>query len=354
MAGRGTDIVLGKGVAELGGLHIIGTERHESRRIDNQLRGRSGRQGDMGSSRFYMSLEDDLMRIFAAERISKLMKTVGMEEDEPIEHNLVSKAIENAQKRVEGQNFNIRKQLLDFDDVMNVQREVIYKQRREALESTDLRQAVMDMIEDMVSQIVEAYTDEKTLPEDWGLEEIQKEVLRIFDIQMNTRTIIDEDMDQAGFQEWLTDVAKAKYEQREQEMGEDIMRDLERFLTLQMVDMHWKEHLVSMDYLKEGIGLRGYGQVDPLVEYKREGHEMFHAMIDKIKEEIVQGLFHILVQREDEREQMRREQEQQPMYFSHGDGSPSDNRTVRKGKKIGRNEPCPCGSGKKYKKCCGR
>lgn len=354
MAGRGTDIVLGKGVAELGGLHIIGTERHESRRIDNQLRGRSGRQGDMGSSRFYMSLEDDLMRIFAAERISKLMKTVGMEEDEPIEHNLVSKAIENAQKRVEGQNFNIRKQLLDFDDVMNVQREVIYKQRREALESTNLREAVMDMIEDLVSQIVEAYTDEKVLPEDWGLEEIKKEVLRIFDIRMDTQTIINEDMDQAGFQEWLTDVVKAKYEQREQDVGKDIMRDLERFLTLQMVDMLWKEHLVSMDYLKEGIGLRGYGQVDPLVEYKREGHEMFQAMIGKIKEEIVQGLFHIQVQREDEREQMRREQEQQPMYFSHGDGSPSESRTVRKGKKIGRNEPCPCGSGKKYKKCCGR
>ncbi len=354
MAGRGTDIVLGEGVAELGGLHIIGTERHESRRIDNQLRGRAGRQGDPGSSRFYLSLEDDLMRIFAADRISGLMKRVGMEEDEPIEHNLISKAIENAQRRVEAQNFNIRKQLLDFDNVMNTQREVIYKQRREALESPSLRPAVMDMIEDLVTDIVETYTDEKLLPEEWQLDDIKKEVERLFNIRLDMQKVIDEDMGQEEFLDWLTEVVKNRYEEREKEMGEDLMRDLERFLTLQTVDMHWKDHLLAMDYLKEGIGLRGYGQVDPLVEYKREGHAMFQAMIDKIKEDIIRGLFFIRVEREEDQEKLKREQEQQPMYFSHGDSTAPATKTVRKGKKIGRNDPCPCGSGKKYKKCCGR
>ncbi len=354
MAGRGTDIVLGEGVAELGGLHIIGTERHESRRIDNQLRGRAGRQGDPGSSRFYLSLEDDLMRIFAADRISGLMKRVGMEEDEPIEHNLISKAIENAQRRVEAQNFNIRKQLLDFDNVMNTQREVIYKQRREALESSSLRPAVMDMIEDLVADIVETYTDEKLLPEEWQLDDIKKEVERLFNIRLDMQKVIDEDMGQEEFLDWLTEVVKNRYEEREKEMGEDLMRDLERFLTLQTVDMHWKDHLLAMDYLKEGIGLRGYGQVDPLVEYKREGHAMFQAMIDKIKEDIIRGLFFIRVEREEDQEKLKREQEQQPMYFSHGDSTAPATKTVRKGKKIGRNDPCPCGSGKKYKKCCGR
>ncbi len=354
MAGRGTDIVLGEGVAELGGLHIIGTERHESRRIDNQLRGRAGRQGDPGSSRFYLSLEDDLMRIFAADRISGLMKRVGMEEDEPIEHNLISKAIENAQRRVEAQNFNIRKQLLDFDNVMNTQREVIYKQRREALESPSLRPAVMDMIEDLVADIVETYTDEKLLPEEWQLDDIKKEVERLFNIRLDMQKVIDEDMGQEEFLDWLTEVVKNRYEEREKEMGEDLMRDLERFLTLQTVDMHWKDHLLAMDYLKEGIGLRGYGQVDPLVEYKREGHAMFQAMIDKIKEDIIRGLFFIRVEREEDQEKLKREQEQQPMYFSHGDSTAPATKTVRKGKKIGRNDPCPCGSGKKYKKCCGR
>ena len=354
MAGRGTDIVLGEGVAELGGLHIIGTERHESRRIDNQLRGRAGRQGDPGSSRFYLSLEDDLMRIFAADRISGLMKRVGMEEDEPIEHNLISKAIENAQRRVEAQNFNIRKQLLDFDNVMNTQREVIYKQRREALESPSLRPAVMDMIEDLVSDIVDTYTDEKLLPEEWQLDDIKKEVERLFNIKLDMQKVIDEDMGQEEFLDWLTEVVKNRYEEREKEMGEDLMRDLERFLTLQTVDMHWKDHLLAMDYLKEGIGLRGYGQVDPLVEYKREGHAMFQAMIDKIKEDIIRGLFFIRVEREQDQEKLKREQEQQPMYFSHGDSTAPATKTVRKGKKIGRNDPCPCGSGKKYKKCCGR
>ena len=354
MAGRGTDIVLGEGVAELGGLHIIGTERHESRRIDNQLRGRAGRQGDPGSSRFYLSLEDDLMRIFAANRISGLMKRVGMEEDEPIEHNLISKAIENAQRRVEAQNFNIRKQLLDFDNVMNTQREVIYKQRREALESPSLRPAVMDMIEDLVSDIVDTYTDEKLLPEEWQLDDIKKEVERLFNIKLDMQKVIDEDMGQEEFLDWLTEVVKNRYEEREKEMGEDLMRDLERFLTLQTVDMHWKDHLLAMDYLKEGIGLRGYGQVDPLVEYKREGHAMFQAMIDKIKEDIIRGLFFIRVEREQDQEKLKREQEQQPMYFSHGDSTAPATKTVRKGKKIGRNDPCPCGSGKKYKKCCGR
>ena len=353
MAGRGTDIVLGPGVVDVGGLHIIGTERHEARRIDNQLRGRSGRQGDPGSSRFYLSLEDDLMRIFAADRLSGLMQRIGMAEDEPIEHRLISKAIENAQSRVEDHNFSVRKQIIEYDDVMNQQREIIYRQRREALQGGSLKSAVFDMIDDMIDSIIEDNTAEKTYAEDWNLDGINKEMLRIFGLQPNLTVESLEDMDREGLREDLLELVQKRYEAREQEFSEPIMRDLENYILLQTVDALWKDHLLNMDYLKEGIGLRSYGQQDPLVAYKREGHEMFQQMISRVKEETLQKLFHIQIQREEQLQEMRAEQEDQPMFYGPPEGSPKQ-QAVRKNGKVGRNDPCPCGSGKKYKKCHGQ
>ena len=353
MAGRGTDIVLGPGVVDVGGLHIIGTERHEARRIDNQLRGRSGRQGDPGSSRFYLSLEDDLMRIFAADRLSGLMQRIGMAEDEPIEHRLISKAIENAQSRVEAHNFSIRKNIIEYDDVMNQQREIIYRQRREALQGGNLKPAVFDMIDDMIDSIIEQNTAEKSYAEDWNLDGLNTEMLRIFGLQPNYTVESLEDMDREALREDMLERAQKRYEAREQEFSEPIMRDLENYILLQTVDALWKDHLLNMDYLKEGIGLRSYGQQDPLVAYKREGHEMFQQMIDRVKEETLQKLFHIQIQREEQLQEMRAEQEDQPMFYGPAEGSPKQ-QAVRKDGKVGRNDPCPCGSGKKYKKCHGK
>jgi preprotein translocase subunit SecA len=354
MAGRGTDIVLGPGVVDLGGLHIIGTERHEARRIDNQLRGRSGRQGDPGSSRFYLSLEDDLMRIFAADRLSGLMQRIGMEEDEPIEHRLISRAIENAQSKVEAQNFSIRKQLLNYDDVMNQQRLVIYQQRREALQGENLKPAILDMVEDLVDGVVQEYTTEDTYAEDWDLEKISSEMYRLFGLQLTLTEESLGDMKRDELLEDLLDKVIKKYEEREREFGESVMRDLENYLLLQTVDSYWKDHLLNMDHLKEGIGLRGYGQQDPLVAYKREGHALFQDMIERIKEEAVRLLFHIQLQREEQVQELRQEQEDQPMFYGPAGGGSPRPQAVRKDRKIGRNDPCPCGSGKKYKKCCGK
>ncbi len=353
MAGRGTDIVLGPGVVDLGGLHIIGTERHESRRIDNQLRGRSGRQGDPGSSRFYLSLEDDLMRIFAADRLSGLMQRIGMAEDEPIEHGLISKAIENAQSRVEDHNFSIRKNIIEYDDVMNQQREIIYRQRREALQGDNLRPEIFDMIEECIDSIVQDNTEEKTYAEDWNLDAIKSEMSRIFGLQPDLSPESLGDMIPEELREYLFELLEKRYEEREREFSEPIMRDLENFILLQTVDTLWKDHLLNMDYLKEGIGLRGYGQQDPLVAYKREGHQMFQEMIARIKEETLQKLYHIQIQREDQLQEMRAEHEDQPMFFGPPE-EPAQQQAVRKNAKVGRNDPCPCGSGKKYKKCHGR
>ncbi|ABK16895.1 preprotein translocase subunit SecA [Syntrophobacter fumaroxidans] len=353
MAGRGTDIVLGPGVVDVGGLHIIGTERHEARRIDNQLRGRSGRQGDPGSSRFYLSLEDDLMRIFAADRLSGLMQRIGMKEDEPIEHRLITKAIENAQSKVEAQNFSIRKQLLEYDDVMNQQREVIYRQRREALQGENLKPVVLDMIEDLLEGILAETADEKHYAEDWDLEKINSEVLRLFGLQMNLTVESLGDIEYEEFRDSLLERLTKRYEAREQEFGESMMRELESYLLLQTVDTYWKDHLLNMDHLKEGIGLRGYGQQDPLIAYKREGHALFDEMIERIKEETIRLLFHIQIQREEQLDELRKEQEDQPMFFGPAEGAGQKPQT-RKDRKVGRNDPCPCGSGKKYKKCCGK
>ena len=354
MAGRGTDIVLGPGVVNMGGLHIIGTERHEARRIDNQLRGRSGRQGDPGSSRFYLSLEDDLMRIFAAERIANLMDRVGMEEDHPIEHSLITRAIENAQKKVEGQNFNIRKQLIEYDDVMNQQREIIYEQRRQALEEENLQPVILDMLEDIVDDLVESHTEEGAPPEEWDLRGLEQAFLQQFSLPLAFSNEVAEDLTPEDIREFLLEKARKGYANKEKEWGPEITRDMERLVTLQTVDQRWREHLLAMDHLKEGIGLRGYAQQNPLIEYKREGLEMFQEMIGTIKGEIIQMLFRIQVATQEETEQLE-EAQQQPMFFSHGDSAAgAKQKPVRKAAKIGRNQPCPCGSGKKYKKCCGR
>jgi len=353
MAGRGTDIVLGEGVVDLGGLHIVGTERHESRRIDNQLRGRSGRQGDPGSSRFYLSLEDDLMRIFAAETLSNLMQRVGMEEGEPIENRLVSRALENAQARVEAQNFSIRKQILEFDDVMNQQREIIYRQRREAIEGGDLKAVILDMVEDLATELVAECSDEKTYAEDWDLERINGEMQRLFGFNPGYDAEALEEYTQEELEEEVLEKARERYESREREFGEPLMRELESYVLLQTLDSLWKDHLLNMDHLKEGIGLRGYAQVDPLVAYKREGHALFQDMIERLKEETVRLVYQVQVRREEEVAQLQREQEDQPMYYGSGESS-SRRPVTRKDKKVGRNDPCPCGSGKKYKKCCGK
>ncbi len=354
MAGRGTDIVLGPGVVDMDGLHIIGTERHEARRIDNQLRGRAGRQGDPGSSRFYLSLEDDLMRIFAADRIANLMDRVGMEEGHPIEHGLISRAIENAQKKVEGQNFNIRKQLIEYDDVMNQQREIIYEQRRQALEEEDLQPVIMDMIEDIVDDLVENHTQEETPPEEWDLRGLQEAFLTQFSMALSFEGNAAEDFTQEGIREFLLEKARNGYSQKEEEWGPEIARDMERLVTLQTVDQRWREHLLAMDHLKEGIGLRGYAQQDPLIEYKREGLEMFQEMVEQIKGEILQMLFRIQVATQEETEHLQ-EAQQQPLLLSHGESAAGSKRKpARRSAKVGRNQPCPCGSGKKYKKCCGR
>ncbi len=354
MAGRGTDIVLGPGVASKGGLHILGTERHEARRIDNQLRGRSGRQGDPGSSRFYLSLEDDLMRIFAAERLSGLMQRIGMAEDEPIEHRMISKAIENAQSRVEAQNFSIRKQLIEYDDVMNQQREVIYRQRREALRGGDLKPVILDMVEDLVNSLVLECTGEKTFAEDWDLEKLNVEFARLFGLQLGFTVESLGDKSQEDVLDELLEAVRTRYETRERDFGPTVMQDLQNYILLQTVDSYWKDHLLNMDHLKEGIGLRGYGQQDPLVAYKREAHQIFEDMIERVKEETVRLLFHIQIQREEQVQQLRQEQEEQPMFYEAAGGGSPRPQAVKKDRKVGRNDPCPCGSGKKYKKCHGK
>ncbi|MGZ6235798.1 MAG: preprotein translocase subunit SecA [Syntrophales bacterium] len=352
MAGRGTDIKLGEGVAELGGLHILGTERHESRRIDNQLRGRSGRQGDLGSSRFYLSLEDDLLRIFGAERISSVMDRIGMEENQPIEHNLISKAIENAQKRVEAHNFDIRKHLLEFDDVMNRQRQVIYEQRKRVLKGEDLRSDVEEMLEELVGEIVSQYVDEKSHPEEWNLKGLDDIVFKQFSLRLNfSETGRNLSID--AIEETLIDAAKNLLKKKEEEYGKPLMDYLMKIIMLQSIDSHWKDHLLSMDHLKEGIGLRGYGQKDPVREYQKEGYEMFMEMIHRIKEDTIEKLCIVRIQKEEEVDEMR-EEASQDYIMSRGEQTADVSTVKREAKKVGRNDPCPCGSGKKYKKCCGR
>ena len=345
MAGRGTDIVLGEGVPELGGLHIIGTERHESRRIDNQLRGRSGRQGDPGSSRFYLSLEDDLMRLFGAENISSLMDKLGMEEDEPIEHSLITRSIEQAQKKVEAQHFNTRKNVLEYDDVMNQQREVIYGQRRQILHGENLRENIFFMIEKLIDHGMELYANEKTHEEEWDLDGLMEYSLDLFAAEDDLKKSELEAMSREEIREDLLEAANENYDRRELLFGAENMRELEKVVMLKVVDAKWMDHLDAMDMLRQGIGLRAYGQKDPLIEYKIEAFDMFSQMIEHIQEDIVRYIYrvNIVTQAEDRLAQAT---------TSHGDDvGPKE--PVRAKDTVGRNELCPCGSGKKYKKCCG-
>jgi len=382
MAGRGTDIILGgnpEGLAReylkdkkdyteddfqqaiskarevcsndrdkivsLGGLHILGTERHEARRIDNQLRGRTGRQGDSGSSRFYLSLEDDLMRIFGSDRISGLMNRLGMEEDIPIENKIVTKAIENAQKRVEAHNFDIRKHLLEYDDVMNKQRKEIYSFRKELLQGDNLKDRIFSMIDEVVDEMISIYCSEEKHGEEWDLKGLSDAVYGIFSIVPNVTP-----SDSNSLREALSLQIRDAYERKESEIGSEMLRYIEKILLLQVVDSQWKDHLLAMDHLKEGIGLRGYGQRDPLAEYKKEAFEMFADLTGRMSTEVLSRLFKIQVQKQ---ETIRSEPvKQAQLNYNRGEAT-SAVQTVRRGKKVGRNEPCPCGSGKKFKKCCG-
>ncbi len=349
MAGRGTDIVLGEGVKELGGLHIIGTERHESRRIDNQLRGRSGRQGDPGSSRFYLSLEDDLLRLFGSEKIATLMDKLGVEEGQAIENRLISKAIENAQKRVEQHNFEIRKQLLEFDDVLNQQRNVIYNKRKELMFQRDLEPTVREFIDDLLDGFYQGM-DNKNLD---NLPDEDKEYLRIklkevFGVEryISLNNHIPDREEVKGAIEKIIEDLKTN----SQEMYQEILR----YFLLENLDRFWKEHLLNMDHLREGIGLRGYGHKDPKHEYKKEGFELFQNMLYLIKEHTIKALTHIRFERVSETELQHKDQTKELSYSKSEEDMPEIKTYKRKGKKIGRNDPCPCGSGLKYKKCCGR
>lgn len=296
MAGRGTDITLGEGVPELGGLAILGTERHESRRIDNQLRGRAGRQGDPGSSQFFLSLEDDLMRIFGADNITGIMDKLGMEEDEPIEHSLITKSIERAQKKVEDHNYNIRKYVLEYDDVMNQQREVLYEQRRRILRNESLRDTINEMIDKLVTESVDAYADEKLYPEEWDYEGLYKHLSQYF---LTEEIMSSQDMEEYSRQELLErllEIAHAEYQDRVDMLGDAMFGQLEKAIMLRVVDNKWMEHLDNMDMLREGIGLRAYGQKNPLVEYKFEAFEMFQNMIAAIQDETIMALYKIRAQ----------------------------------------------------------
>jgi preprotein translocase subunit SecA len=354
-------------VVALGGLHIIGTERHESRRVDNQLRGRSGRQGDPGSSRFYLSLEDDLLRIFGSERIQRIMDRLGMEEGEPIEHKLVTRAIGTAQKRVETRNFEIRKHLLEYDDVMNKQREIVYGLRREVLAGESQEETVLEWMGDLSGLLVERYAPPDAHPEDWDLVGLNEALHRQFDFRM-PQLKLDDIASQPALVEEVTEAAEKHYRAREQEMGPEMFHRLERWIVLGLewdgggfrgINQLWREHLLNMDHLKEGIGLRGYGQRDPLTEYKKEAFDMFQEMIGSLKETAVEQLFKVRMTQEDA-PTTRVAQRTADWQESRGgeDGvapraaAPRAEPRAADGQKVGRNDPCPCGSGKKYKKCC--
>ena len=345
-------------VLAAGGLHIVGTERHESRRIDNQLRGRSGRQGDPGSSRFFLSLEDDLLRIFASERVSNLMLKLGMEEGVPIEHRMVTKSIENAQKKVEGHNFEIRKHLLEYDDVMNKQREVIYKHRKSVLNATDVSEEIFDMLDGIGEGLVETYCPEEQYSEEWDFSGLVESIhgqfgldtFKVDEIQELGRDALKEDIPAKLKQAYRDKVTSLV---QDQGAGEELIHYIERTILLQMIDQHWKDHLWGMDQLKDGIGLRGYGQKDPLAEYKREGYDMFAGMMERIKGDTLERLFKFQLVR-GERPQAEVEAPRPPQIsLNRGEAAAPKQPVHRTEEKVGRNDPCPCGSGKKYKKCHG-
>jgi preprotein translocase subunit SecA len=335
-------------VAELGGLHIIGTERHESRRIDNQLRGRAGRQGDPGSTQFNLSLEDELMRRFGSENIMGMMERLGFEEDQPIESRLITRAIESAQKRVEGNNFDLRKVVLQYDDVMNQQREIIYKQRRDVLFSDNIREITMDMIKPVVERIVEAHTPEDDVPENWDLQAIVDYALGTF---LHEGMLTKDDLwgkEREEIIAFILDKVYTLYDQREEEMGSETMREFEKVVVLRAVDSKWMDHIDSMDQLRQGIHLRAYGGTDPLREYQFEGFEMFKEMIEHIQEEVAKYIMKAHVESNLQRQEVAKGQTE-----SGGSGEPQTKRPVKREERVGRNDVCPCGSGKKYKQCHG-
>lgn len=397
MAGRGTDIVLGgnpeaeigalenpseaqvqkiredwklrhQAVLDAGGLHIIGTERHESRRVDNQLRGRSGRQGDPGSSRFYLSLEDSLMRIFASERVSALMQKLGMEEGEAIEHPWVNKAIENAQRKVEGRNFDIRKQLLEYDDVANDQRRVIYEQRNELMSSDDISETIKNVRWDVANLLIDQYIAPQSLDEQWDVGGLEEALQREYGVTFPLRQWLDSDdtLHEESLRERIVVELEKEYAQKEAQVGAETMRHFEKAIMLQVLDSLWKEHLAAMDYLRQGIHLRGYAQKNPKQEYKRESFEMFEQLLGRIKSEVVSVVSRVQVRAEEDVEAIEQQRRRTaPMEYQHAEvaamsSEPAASTTdethqpfVRQGRKVGRNEPCPCGSGKKYKQCHG-
>ena len=395
MAGRGTDILLGGNpeflarkacklgandpdytaqlarmhsqcatehdeVVDCGGLHILGTERHEARRIDNQLRGRSGRQGDPGSSRFYLSLEDDLLRIFGSERISGVMSKLGLEAGEPIEHRMITRAIENAQRKVEAHNFDIRKHLLEYDDVMTRQREVIYSQRREALETEEVDDLVTEMSGEVLQDIFDTHIDPEAYADDWDISGLVEGVHQRYGLQVPLPTASLADFGRVELLDYFREQLDARYEAKRAEAGGEPFNVLARFIVLQVIDKHWKDHLLAMDHLKEGIGLRGYAQKNPLNEYKREAFSMFVDMTNRIKSDVVEYLFKVEMASANEtpaaqpRQAAPRTVEHLGALAGGGDGESAATKTVRRqSEKVGRNAACPCGSGKKYKKCCG-
>jgi preprotein translocase subunit SecA len=349
MAGRGTDIKLGKGVVALGGLKIIGTERHESRRIDNQLRGRSGRQGDPGTSRFYVSLEDDLMRIFGSDRLQGIVEKLGLKEDEAIESKMVTNAIEGAQKKVEGNNFDIRKTLLQYDDVINKQREIIYKQRSQVLEGEDLRDSMIDMIKSLVSSIVDSHIS--GIEEDFE-EEVEKLIYYMEEVYVPKDSVKKEDIinfSNEEIKEKFISIGQKIYEEKEEECTPDQMREIERVILLRVVDTKWMDHIDDMEHLKRAIGLKAYRQQEPAQAYQFEGSQMFEEMIYNIKLDTVKYLLHVQIEKAPERERVTRN-----VITNQGEETAMKKKPIRKEKTVGRNDPCPCGSGKKYKNCCGR
>ena len=399
MAGRGTDIVLGGNLASelqalgedvseearrqvkeawqerheevvaAGGLHIIGTERHESRRIDNQLRGRSGRQGDPGSSRFYLSLEDSLMRIFASDRMSMLMQRFGMKEDEAIEAGMLNRAIENAQRKVEAHNFDIRKHLLEYDDVANDQRRVVYAQRNELMEATEIGDTILDMRHAVFTEVVNRYIPPGSIDEQWEVPSLEKALEGEFGIDLPLGEWLkeDEQLHEEVLRERIIEAVDAHFDRKEAQTGPEVMRHFEKALMLNVLDQQWKDHLASMDYLRQGIGLRGYAQKQPMQEYKRESFEMFTDLLERIKHEVIRILARVQVKAEEDVEAVEaRRRQEAPMQFRHDEaraaGAPPPDAAappvpetfVREGRKVGRNEPCPCGSGQKYKHCHGK
>lgn len=395
MAGRGTDIVLGgswqaevalleepteeqieaikaawkvrhDAVLAAGGLHIIGTERHESRRIDNQLRGRSGRQGDAGSSRFYLSMEDALMRIFASDRVSGMMRKLGMKEGEAIEHPWVTKAIANAQRKVESRNFDIRKQLLEYDDVANDQRRAIYSQRNELLDVSDVSETIASIREDVFKSTIDNYITPQSLEEEWDIQGLEERLKNDFDLEMPIAQWLDKEpeLHEETLRERILENAKEQYQRKEEVVGSEMMRNFEKGVMLQTLDSLWKEHLAAMDYLRQGIHLRGYAQKDPKQEYKRESFNMFATMLESLKYEVISVLSKVQVRMPEEveaLEQQRREEAErlaQHQQLSHHDENAlvteDPNAPATAERKVGRNDPCPCGSGKKYKQCHGR